>query len=117
MTRDRLTEDEWECTRGGFSPKVHLPCDVNGHPLHFHLTPGQSHEVTALRTLLERADEEIVDQGWHAVARPVALIGDKGFRADWIDKYLLSRGITPVIPSRENEDRSERPVEFDGTAY
>lgn len=96
---------------------MHLLCDANGHPLHFHLTPGQAHEATALRTLLESADEEIVDLDWRAVVRPVALAGDKGFRADWIDEFLLGRGITPVIPSKENEDRSERPVEFDGVAY
>lgn len=45
------------------------------------------------------------------------LAGDKGYRADWIDEYLLQLGITPVIPSKENEDRDSRPVEFDREAY
>jgi hypothetical protein len=31
--------------------------------------------------------------------------------------YLLSLGIKPVIPSKENEDRSARLVEFDKQAY
>ncbi len=31
-------------SRGGFSTKIHLLCDRHGHPLHFHLTPGQTHE-------------------------------------------------------------------------
>ena len=33
------------------------------------------------------------------------------------DRYLLDLGINPVIPSKENEDRSSRPVKFDKTAY
>lgn len=49
--------------------------------------------------------------------RPVALAGDKGYRADWIDEYLIDRGIRPVIPSKANEDRDARPVEFDREQY
>jgi transposase len=47
----------------------------------------------------------------------VALAGDKGYRAQWIDEYLLSEGIRPVIPSKANEDRDARPVAWDGEAY
>lgn len=52
-----------------------------------------------------------------APLRPVAVAGDKGYRADWIDEYLLERGIRPVIPSKSNEDRKARPVEFDREQY
>ena len=48
---------------------------------------------------------------------PVCLAGDKGYRAAWIDEYLLQLGITPVIPSKENEDRSARPIEFSPDQY
>lgn len=48
---------------------------------------------------------------------PVALAGDKGYRFDWIDEYLLAEGIRPVIPSKVNEDRARRPVEFDREQY
>ncbi|PCC72531.1 Transposase DDE domain-containing protein [Nannocystis exedens] len=51
------------------------------------------------------------------MAWPVALAGDKGYRANWVDQYLLELGIQPVIPSKENEDRSLRPVAFDSAAY
>jgi transposase len=51
------------------------------------------------------------------VAWPVALAGDKGYRADWIDELLRELGITPVIPSKEDEDREARPVDFDREAY
>ena len=76
-------------SRGGFSTKIHLLCDRQGHPLHFHLTAGQDHEVTALIPLLEGADAELYDGEGQPIAWPVALAGDKGYRADWIDEYLL----------------------------
>jgi transposase len=77
------------------------------------LTPGQAHESTGLVLLLEGAEERVVDGDGEAIAWPVALAGDKGFRADWIDEYLLELGIRPVIPSKENEDRAARAMEFD----
>lgn len=104
-------------SRGGFSTKIHLLCDGEGHPLHFHLTPGQAHESTALEALLEGADTHLVDSDRQPVAWPVAIAGDKGYRAAWIDEYLLDLGIDPVIPAKENEDRDARPVEFDRQAY
>ncbi len=51
------------------------------------------------------------------MAWPVALAGDKGYRADWIDDYLLSLSIKPVIPSKANEDRDTRAVTFDREPY
>jgi transposase len=92
-------------------------CDGHGHPLHFHLTAGQDHDSTALPALLEGADCVVTNGENEPVAWPVALAGDKGYRADWIDQYLLQRGIEPVIPSKANEDRAARSVEFDRQAY
>lgn len=51
------------------------------------------------------------------MAWPVALAGDTGYRADWIDQTLMALDIRPVIPSKENEDRDTRPVVFDKEAY
>lgn len=102
---------------GGFSTKIHILCDGEGHPLHFHLTPGQAHESTAFAALLEGADAELAGSDGTPVAWPVALAGDKGYRADWIDEYLMNLDIVPVIPSKANEDRDARPVEFDREAY
>ena len=104
-------------SRGGFSSKIHLLCDAHGHPLHFHLTAGQDHEATALKPLLEGADESLVDHDGEPVAWPLQMAGDKAYRADWIDEYLLSLEIQPVIPSKSNQDQSERPIEFDREAY
>jgi transposase len=85
--------------------------------LHFHLTAGQDHENTALLPLWEGADENVTDAEGEPIAWPVALAGDKGYRADWIDQTLLELDIQPVIPSKENQDRNDRPVEFDREAY
>jgi transposase len=104
-------------SRGGFSTKIHLLCDANGIPLHFDLTAGQDHETTALESLLEGADQAIVDHDGRPVAWPLAMAGDKGYRAKWIDSYLLDLGIVPIIPSRTGEDREARPVVFDREGY
>ena len=104
-------------SRGGFSTKIHVLCDAAGHPLHFNLTPGQSHESKSLDSLLQGADAQLLDGNDDPIAWPVALAGDKGYRADWIDEYLIELGIDPVIPSKENENRDTRPVEFDRDAY
>lgn len=70
-----------------------------------------------LDTVLTTLDEQVLDNDGNPIAWPVALGGDKGYRADWIDQYVLALGIKPVIPSRENEDREKRGIEFDKDAY
>jgi len=104
-------------SRGGLSTKIHLLCDGDGRPLHFHLTPGQDHEAPALIPLWEGADAAITDGRGQPVAWPAALAGDKGYRARWIDDTLIDLAIRPVIPSKINEDRETRPVPFDREAY
>lgn len=99
------------------SSKIHLLCDGKGHPLWFHLTAGQIHESTMLDTVLMGADKQLVDTEGAPIAWPFAIAGDKGYRADWIDEYLMDLDIKPVIPSKSNEDRNDRPVEFDSHAY
>lgn len=97
--------------------KIHILCDREGHPLHFHLTAGQAHESTVFDDLLVGADANLVDRSGNPVAWPVALAGDMGYRANWIDDYLLELGIQPVIPTQSNQDRDARAVEFDREAY
>jgi transposase len=104
-------------SRGGFSTKIHLLCDGYGYPLHFHLTPGQAHDSSVFDTLLVGADQELVDDSGRPFAWPVALAGDKGYRAEWIDEYLLELGIKPVIPCKDSDHREARLVPFDREAY
>jgi transposase len=103
-------------SRGGFTTKIHLLADANGHPLGFRLTGGQVHDSTMVDTVLMTANG-LTDGDAEPVAWPVYLAGDKGYRADWIDQYLLDLQIIPVIPSRENEDRSRRMVDFEKERY
>jgi len=70
-----------------------------------------------LEAVLTKADEGLFDAEGRPIAWPVALAGDKGYRAEWIDDYLLELGMTPVIPSKENEDCEARAVSFDKQAY
>ena len=49
--------------------------------------------------------------------RPVALAGDKGYRADWIDNFLLELDIQPIIPCKDTDHRDTRPVPFDRESY
>jgi transposase len=43
-----------------------------------------------------------------------ALIGDKGYDADWLRAALAARGIAPCIPSRANRNE---PVAYDRGLY
>ncbi len=81
------------------------------------MSAGQAHENTTLVDLLNGIDDEMTTGNGEPVAWPVAIAGDKGYRADWIDEMFLEMGVTPVIPSKENEDRDARPVAFDKDRY
>tara|TARA_R110002072_G_scaffold303069_1_gene492554 strand:- start:24929 stop:25171 length:243 start_codon:yes stop_codon:yes gene_type:complete len=52
-----------------------------------------------------------------AVVWPVAIAGDKGYRADWIDEMFLEMGVTLVVPSKTNENRDDHPVVLDKEQY
>ena len=104
-------------SRGGFSTKIHLICDASGCPLHFEITAGQAHENTSLIDLLNNIDDQLTTDDGEIIAWPVAIAGDKGYRAAWIDEMFTQMGITPVIPSKDNEDPDARPVKFDKARY
>lgn len=81
------------------------------------MSAGQAHENTTLVGLLNGIDDVMTTGKAEPVAWPVAIAGDKGYRADWIDEMFLELGVTPVIPSKENENRNARPVELDKDRY
>lgn len=68
-------------------------------------------------TLLVGADGCLLNGEGEPIAWPVALGGDMGYRADWIDEYVMDLGIQPVIPTPANQDRDKRPIEFDRESY
>lgn len=101
--------------RGGFATKIHILCDGNGHPLTAVLSPAQDHESQYLPAVMDSVKLMGAESGEPIV--PAKLAGDKGYRAEWIDQWLLSRHITSVIPSKKNEDRACRSVTFDKASY
>jgi transposase len=94
-----------------------LICDADGCPIHFELSAGQAHENTSLIDLLNGIDDKLTTGEGEVVAWPTAIAGDKGYRAEWIDEMFLDMGVTPVIPSKTNEDRDARLVDFDKERY
>lgn len=104
-------------SRGGFGTKLSILCNNSGVPLHFYLAPGQCHDSSVFDAVLEEADQRLLHENGEPIAWPIHLAGDKGYRAEWIDEYLLNRGIMPVIPSKKNEDRSKRAVAFNKPLY
>lgn len=79
------------------------------------LSPGQAHESSCLHELLETC--EVRGDESDEIITPIFLAGDKGYRAEWIDEYLVETGVLPIIPSKSNEDRDARFVEFDKETY
>jgi transposase len=65
--------------------------------------------------LLESLD--LVDADECPILFPIQLAGDKGYRAEWIDQYLIDLDIEPVIPSKSNQDDDARSMQFDAAAY
>ncbi len=101
--------------RGGFATKVRILCDGKGHPLTDVLSPAQEHESQYLPAVMDSVQLTEPESGEPIV--PAKLAGDKGYRAERINQWLLGRHITPVIPSKKNEDRACRSVEFDTASY
>ena len=49
-----------------------------------------------------------------ALPRAKAMLGDKGYDADWFRNALIKRGIVPCIPSKANR---KLPIAHDQTLY
>ena len=85
-------------SRGGFSTKIHLKTDLDGHPLDFHLTCGEASDSTQFETSLDIGPD----------IRPRIAMTDKGYDSEANRAAALARGITPVIPRRENSKQRGR---------
>lgn len=104
-------------SRGGFSTKVHVRAEGGGKPLAFVLSGGERHESRYVDALLARGHVRRAGRG-RPRARPVQLVGDKGYSYPTVRRLLARRGIRAVIPRRSNQrpgDRRHRP--FDRAAY
>ena len=89
----------WRLSRsGGFSTQIHLKTDLDGNPLDFHLTGGEASGSTQFETSLDIGPD----------IRPRIAITDKGYDSQTNRAVALARGITPVIPRRENSKQLPR---------
>ena len=101
------------CSKGGCSPtyradqgrpdsKLHAVCDGRGRPLVMLLSEGQMSDFKGAALMLE------------ALPKAKALLGDRGYDADWLRQALAARGITACIPSKVNR---KVPIPHDATLY
>jgi len=102
---------------GGFSTKIHMTCDASGVPIHFKLSPGQAHENQTLESLLNEIDDQMRTGNGEVVPWPQYIAGDKGYRSNSNDEMFLDMDVTPVIPTKRNEDPADRQVDFDREKY
>jgi transposase len=85
-------------SRGGFSTKIHLKTDLDGNPLDFHLTGGEASDSTQFETSLDIGPDIC----------PRIVMTDKGYDSHTNRAAALARGITPIIPRRENSKQRGR---------
>ena len=77
-------------------------CDGDGRPLILLLSEGQMSDYKGAALMLD------------ALPRAKALLGDKGYDANWFRDALAARGIAACIPSRANR---KVPIPYDTKLY
>lgn len=88
-------------SRGGYSTKVHIRVDNEGHLIGLTVTAGQRHETQAFEALMNQGS---VKRKWgRPKLRPNTVVGDTGYSAGWIRSWLRPKGINYVIPKRSTE--------------
>jgi transposase len=92
-------------SRGGFSTKIHLKTDFDGHPIAFDLTGGEKGDAPHFPILLGLGPD--ID--------PRAAVGDKGYASKANREAARQRGIAPVIPHKANE--KNKPAFFAKALY
>ncbi|KAB2688520.1 IS5 family transposase [Brucella tritici] len=92
-------------SRGGFSTKIHLKTDFDGHPIAFDLTGGEKGDAPHFTVLLALGPD--VD--------PRAAVADKGYASKANRQAARLRGIIPVIPRKANE--KDKPGFFAKAIY
>lgn len=92
-------------SRGGFSTKIHLKTDFDGHPIAFDLTGGEKGDAPHFPILLDLGPD--ID--------PRAAVADKGYASKANRQAARQRGIAPVIPHKANE--KDKPTFFANALY
>jgi transposase len=92
-------------SRGGFTTKIHLKTDFDGHIIAFDLTGGEKGDAPHFPILL----------GLGPDIEPRAAVGDKGYASKANRQAARKRGIIPVIPHKANE--KQKPGFFAKALY
>lgn len=79
------------------------------------MTPGQAHETTAFIDTVKHADVRELES--QVRVSPLALAGDKAYRAKWILDWLAKRHIEPVIPEKGAVANDQDHPAFDRELY
>lgn len=111
-------------SRGGLTTKIHLVADRRCRPLARILTPGQHGDCPQFIPLMGQVRIARPASG-RPRTRPGAALGDKAYSSAANRAYLRRRGITAVIPVKEDQKnnrrnrgrRGGRPPAFDATSY
>jgi transposase len=82
--------------------KLHAICDEHGRPLILLLSEGQMSDYKGAALMMDVLPEA------------KALLGDKGYDANWFRDALDKRGITACIPSKANR---KVPIPHDTILY
>ena len=78
--------------------KLHAVCDGQGRPLIMLLSEGQMSDYKPVLSFVEGGAALMID----AFPKAKALLGDRGYDANWLRHALIARGIEPCIPSKAN---------------
>ena len=89
-------------TNGGLNSKLHAVCDGKGRPLIMLLSEGQMSDYKGAALMID------------AFPKAKALLGDRGYDANWFRAALAERGIAACIPSKINR---KEPIPHDTVLY
>ena len=81
---------------------MHVLADAKGRPIRMFLSAGQTSDYICARALLS------------SIPPAAALLGDRGYDADWFRDALINMGISPCIPSRRSR---KEPITHDADLY
>ena len=92
-------------TKRGKGTKLVIIAERKGTPLSVHIDSASVSEMKLVEPTLEQVS---VGNGGRGFPRqnPDCLIGDKGYDSRKIRKYLLRKGIEPIIPMRKNNKKA-----------
>lgn len=111
-------------SRGGWTSKLHLACEQGRKPLSLLVTAGQRGDSPQFTVVIDQIRVPRLGPGRPRV-RPDRVLADKAYSSRANRAYLRARGITAVIPIKDDQAAHRRnkgsgggrPPVFDRDAY